>query len=168
MKNHLSSTDIQRLLGQEINEEEKRHFNLHLEICTDCQQEVESFRKIFLGLTTEEKILLPEQFTQEVLSQLTPLSYHQKNTRWNEIILAFAGIVLALAVSIYYSGTEFLLLLFKEFGKMGQGLQSPALQVDFSFIDKLFNPYTVAVMGILAIIVVLDRVLLNKRVVHFM
>jgi len=164
---HLNSTDIQRLLDQQINSEEKIYFDDHLRTCSQCRQEVENYLNIFQALAIEEKEYLPEQFTAQVLSQLTPYASVTKRSRWNEIIFAIAGILLAIVISFYYTGTGIVLLLFKDFGKIGQQVELPVFNLEFSYLDKLPNPYLVAFIGILAIILVLERVVFNRKIVHF-
>ena len=167
MKNHLNSTDIQRFLDQEINSDEKMRINDHLKSCHRCQQEVENYQNIFDALAIEEKNFLPEQFTAQVLSQLTPYSSVSKRSKWNEIIFAFAGIMLAIVISFYYTGTETILLLMKDFGKIGRQVELPVFNLEFSYLDKLLNPYLVTFIGILAVILVLERIVFNRKIVHF-
>ncbi|UCF64364.1 MAG: hypothetical protein JSW33_00635 [bacterium] len=164
---HLNSTDIQRYLEQQINSDEKISFNDHLGSCNQCRQEVENYQNIFNALGVEEKIDLPEHFTEKIVAQLTPYSSVKKKSRWGEFIFAFGGIFLAVLITFYYTGTETILLLMKDFGKMGQKVDLPIFNLNFSYLDKLQNPYLVTIVGILAVILVLERIIFNRKMVHF-
>ena len=168
MQDHLSSEGIQEFLDHGISREEKKQIVSHLYACSQCRQEFEQYKSLYQVLETEEQYELSSNFTQNLISQLTPNQPLGKRERWNDSIFAFAGIIISLIAAFYFLGSQGIQPYIITFREMIQKIKIIPLNTDLSFFNILINPYLVAFIGIIAVILVLDRVVLNKRMLHFM
>ena len=168
MQDHLSSTDIQNFLDHTISQEEKKQLVTHLYACSQCRRELEDYKSIFQDLETEENFELPSEFTQNVVSQLTPyLPYHSKE-KWSDFSFAFVGILASLIASLHFLGAERIQSYLGIFQQLLQKIKTIPLNIDSSHFNILVNPYLITFIGILAVILFLDRVVFQKRMLHFM
>jgi len=168
MQDHLISIDIQRFLDGDISADEKKEILGHIYTCTPCRQEFEEYKSLYQVLEIDENFELSDEFTQKIVSQLTPAEAYHKREKWSDFSFAFIGILFSLMATIYYLGSKGIQTYLGSFQQLLQHMKILPLNMDSSYFDILVNPYLVAFVGILAVILFLDRVVLQKRMLHFM
>lgn len=167
MQDHLNSEDIQKFLDHDTSENEKKQIIHHINNCSQCRRELEDYKSIFQVLETEENFELTSEFTQDLLSQLTSYESHLKREKWSDFSFAFVGILFSLIASLYYLGAERFQSYLGTFELLLQKMKILPLNIDSSYFNILFNPYLITFIGILAMILFLDRVVLQKKMLHF-
>jgi hypothetical protein len=168
MQDHLCGGDIQRFLDRDLSQDEKKQIVNHLYACSQCRQELEDYKSIYQLLGTEEQYELSSNFTQNVVYQLRPDQPPRNREKWADIVFALAGIIVSLIGSIYYLGSQGFQPYLESFRQLTQKINLMPQNIDSPYLDILIHPYLIAFIGILAMILFLDRVVLQKRMLHFM
>jgi hypothetical protein len=166
MQNHLRNEDIQRFLDHDTSENEKKQILNHIYTCSRCRCDLEEYKSIFQILETEENFELPIEFTQNIVSQLTPYVPYHKKEKWSDFSFASIGILFSLMVALYYLGSERIQSYLGMSQQLLQKVKIIPLNIDLSYFNILVNPYLIAFIGILAMILFLDRVVLQKKMFH--
>jgi anti-sigma factor RsiW len=98
---HLTDTEIQRYLEGDLTDRYPLRA-AHLENCSNCQQEVSSYRELYATLGSVETPPLRDGFAVEVTSEAIRELQRERTQRLANIgMMAVAGLVLAV-VSWYY------------------------------------------------------------------
>jgi hypothetical protein len=167
MQNHLDNEDFQKFLDNDITANEKRKYISHLNNCSECRLVLDDYKSIYLALESEEDFRLSINFTQNVVSQLALQKITVKKDRWSDRLFAFAGIVISLLVSIFYLESPEIKPYFTSLDQFFQKLKIISTNIDSIYVDLLINPYLAVFVGIIMVIFILERFVLNKRVPYF-
>lgn len=90
---HLSDTQLQDLLDDNLNARQTHVYLGHIRECPQCRQEWNHYRRLWQNLKTDPGMPLSGEFTENVLASLPDLLRHRRIRQW--MIAAGSFMILA-------------------------------------------------------------------------
>jgi len=100
--NHLTTNQIQAILDQNLEIQESRYSQEHLESCTVCQEEVERQKSMITRLEKLPEISLNKDLSVEILSQIREQKHSLSGVTWTLVVEALAaGAVIGALIPVF-------------------------------------------------------------------
>lgn len=153
MSKHLTDHDIQIFLDGKLPAAMARVFREHLQQCNSCRKQFEQYTQLYQALKTETESL-PNNFANRVVSALHVESPKKDTYFRKEILLVGISALLGTGISLYFTGIDFLLSLFRHIRIPQLKIEFTALKQILGFWNSLHLDLPVVLAGIVLLILV--------------
>lgn len=101
--------NISSYIDNDMNEVEKKEFELHILECNKCRQEYEDMIKILEIVKSQDQVELPDNYRLELKRKLKEAAKEEKRINWGVLSSIAAGlIIMIISFSMFYNKLPFM------------------------------------------------------------
>jgi uncharacterized protein YacL len=160
---HLSEENIQKFLDKDITDSERINYKNHLNECSECRKRFEDYKYLYNQLAKDFSSGMSSSFEEKVLSKIQAVNNKQVNKGTREILFSFIGILIGLAITLFYTGTSFVSSFYEEIKfSLYENLSKFFENIS---LTQLFDRFNLLIMAgfILVIFAAIDNYLLKRQ-----
>lgn len=99
---HLTDDEIQEYLDGNLSQENALWVKKHLETCPLCQEALQQYQGLYVGLKNDKGFDLSKGFAKSVIKKLPAEGEMESRFNFVNIFLTILGIIISAGVTLYY------------------------------------------------------------------